>query len=119
MAKAPQYSNKGRSARQESFIGDAYGGTVSPSSGASARDAGDVRTAHTLIECKQTGQMHKPAKSFSLKVADFEKIAEEAYSEGRDPALAVRIYCPTSTLADKDGNVDLIVRRVQDDQYRE
>ena len=88
---------------------------MSPSSGASAKDAGDVRTSGELIECKQTGQMDKPAKSIRLILADFEKIADEAWSEGLAPAMALRLYAPGSVLADKDGNVDLIVRRVVDD----
>ncbi len=116
---APLYSNKGRSVAQERFIAGCYGGAVSPSSGASQKDAGDVRTEHQLIECKQTGQMHKPAKSHSLKLSELEKIADEAWAEGLDPAYAIRIYNPDSVLADKDGNIDLIVRRVQDDMVRE
>ena len=49
---------------------------------------------------------------------EFEKIAEEAYAEGREPALALRYYEPTSILADVDGWVDLIVRTVGDDRMR-
>lgn len=63
--------------------------------------------------------MDKPAKSYSLKLSELEKIADEAWAEGLDPAIAIRIYNPDSVLADKDGNVDLIVRRVQDDVVRE
>ncbi len=113
---APHYTNKGRSVAQERFIAGRYGGVVSPSSGASQKDAGDVRTGRELIECKQTGQMDKPAKSIRLILADFEKIADEAWAEGLSPAMALRMYAPGSVLADKDGNVDLIVRRVADDE---
>lgn len=72
-----------------------------------------------LIECKQTGQMDKPAKSYSLKVSDLEKAWDEATSEGLDMAIAVRIYAPDSPLANHKGNIDLIVRRVMDDMERE
>lgn len=50
---------------------------------------------------------------------EFEKIAVEAYAEGRTPALALRYCAPDSILADADGWVDLIVRTVGDDKERE
>ena len=115
MGRAPVYSSKGRSVVHETFIARWYGGNRSPSSGASAKDAGDVRTPTHLIECKQTGEMDKPKKSYSLKLSEMEKIVDEAYQEGLTPALAIRIYNPNSVLSDKDGNVDLIVRRVVDE----
>lgn len=110
---------KGRSLKQEWFIGATYGGQVTPGSGNSVRSPGDVRTARMLIECKQTGQMDKPVKSFSLKLGELEKAFDEATSEGRDMAMAIRIYNPESMLSDRDGMIDLIVRRVADDHHRE
>ena len=110
---------KGRSLRQEYHVAASYGGEVSPGSGNNERSPGDVRTSRMLVECKQTGQMDKPAKSFSLKVSELEKAWEEAVSEGRDMAMAVRIYNPDSMLSDRHGMIDLIVRRVADDVYRE
>jgi hypothetical protein len=68
-----------------------------------------------LIECKHTGTYDKPAKSISVKLADLEKIADEAWSEGRIPAMALSIYAPSSLLADNNGFVDLIVRLQTDD----
>lgn len=46
---------------------------------------------------------------------DLEKITEEAWTEGRIPALAIRWYDPESLLADKSGWCDVIVKRVVDD----
>jgi hypothetical protein len=50
---------------------------------------------------------------------EFEKIAVEAYAEGREPALALRYFAPDSALANVDGWVDLMVRSVGDDRARE
>lgn len=52
-------------------------------------------------------------------LGEFEKIAKEAYAEGRTPALALRWYAPDSILADVDGWVDLMVRTVGDDHERD
>lgn len=92
-----------------------YNGTVSPSSGAADADQGDVRTETELIECKLTGSFLKPAKSISVKLEDLEKIADEAWSEGRDPVMALCIYNPDSVLADGNGYVDLTLRLTKDD----
>lgn len=97
------------SVRHEEAIARAYDGTRSPSSGGAAHDAGDVRGASELIECKAS---MKPAKKL---IEEFEKITKEAYAEGRTPALALRYFAPESILADVDGWIDLIVRRVGDD----
>ena len=82
-------------------------------SGGAAHDAGDVRLSGELVECKAT--MKAPKKILN----EFEKIAQEAYAEGRTPALALRWYAPDSILSDVDGFVDLIVRTVGDDRERE
>ena len=48
-----------------------------------------------------------------------EKMADEAYAEGKDPALALRYFCPDSPLASYDGWVDLTVRLTEQDGKRE
>ena len=106
---------KRRSQDQEHFVALLYGGIVSPSSGAAIRDSGDVRTESQMIECKQTGSHGKERRSMSIKLDDFEKIADEAWSEGKRPMMALRIYSPDSILANKDGYVDLAVRLINDD----
>ena len=77
-------------------------------------DAGDVRSSDHLFECKMTGHPGGPEKRPKL-LKDFEKIAEEAYAEGRDPVLCLRFWSPSSSLADRDGWVDLTVRRSSED----
>jgi hypothetical protein len=107
-------TSKRLSVDHEEAIARAYGGKRSPSSGGAAHDYGDVRCPTVLIECKATMQEAKPKV-----LKEFEKIAVEAYAEGREPALALRYYAPDSILADTDGWVDLIVRTVGDDKERE
>lgn len=106
---------KYRSVDQENFIARKYNGSRSPSSGANHRDRGDVRTESHLIECKLTGTHERPSKSISLKLEDFEKIADEAYSEGKYCAMALRIYNPDSPLSDAQGNIDFITYLVRED----
>lgn len=108
---AARGSRKRLSVDHEEAIARAYAGKRSPSSGGAAHDYGDVRCPDKLIECKATMQTAKPKV-----LKEFEKIAVEAFAEGREPALALRYYEPTSILADVDGWVDLIVRRVADDR---
>lgn len=106
-------TSKRLSVDHEEFIARVYGGRRSPSSGGAAHDYGDVRCPTQLVECKATMLEAKPKV-----LKEFEKISVEAFAEGREPALALRYYEPTSILADVDGWVDLIVRRVADDQMR-
>ena len=109
-------SSKRLSVEHEDWIAHKYGGNRSPSSGGAGHDAGDVRCydeygrPSLLIECKMT-----MAKTRPKILKEFEKIAKEAWAEGRDSALALRYFAPESILADTDGWVDLIVRRVGDD----
>ena len=112
---APSGSSKWFSERHEKKIAKQYGGKRSPSSGAAVVDQGDVRTSDCLVECKHTGTFDKPARSISVKLADLEKITKEAWSEGKQPVMALGIYSPHSVLADKDGEVNLIVRLMPDD----
>ena len=111
-------TNKARSVEHEEFIAKCYQGRRSPSSGAADHDQGDVqigsaRVGGMLFECKTTGGAEKPAKSTLL--TRMEKIADEAWASGLEPALALRFYKPDSRLADSKGFVDLVVRRVADD----
>jgi hypothetical protein len=108
-------SSKALSVAHEQWIAKRYGGTRSASSGAADNDQGDVRTEAELIECKLTGRPGAPSKAGLLKT--FEKVAKEAYSEGRDPMVALRFYAPDSIAADNDGWVDLTVRMTSDDAF--
>lgn len=108
-------TNKRKSVDQEDFLAKTYGGRRSASSGGADNDQGDVRTPTLLLEAKVTGGPGKPLKPLPKFVKEFEKIAEEAYSEGRTPVLALRFFAPDSILADKRGWIDLAVRRVDDD----
>ena len=101
--------------RQEERVARRYGGKRSPSSGAAVADQGDVRTLDQLIECKHTGTFDKPRRSFTVKLDELEKIADEAWSEGKEPVMAIGIYAPDSVLADADGEVNLILRLESDD----
>ncbi len=116
---APRGTVKRSSVEHEEFIAHLYFGKRSPSSGAAVGDQGDVRTPDDLVECKMTGEFQRPARSISVKLDDIEKIADEAWSEGREWALALRIYCPDSPVADKAGFVDMMVRPLRDDLLRE
>jgi hypothetical protein len=112
-------TTKGRSLEQEDFIAKQYGGKRSPSSGGAATDRGDVRARNQLIECKYIGfRNDAPAKSFSIKVEDLEKIADEAWHEGREPVMAIRIRHPDSPLANHTGYIDITIRLTRDDVYR-
>lgn len=111
-------TNKARSVEHEEFIARCYQGRRSPSSGAADHDEGDVKVGNAkvggiLFECKTTGDSEKPAKA--TIVTRMEKVAEEAWSAGYEPALALRFYKPDSRLANDKGFVDLVVRRVADD----
>jgi hypothetical protein len=108
---AKRGSSKRISVDHEDYIARVYRGKRSPSSGGAGHDNGDVRTEDLLIECKASRPNGRPKT-----LRDFEKVAKEAYAEGRDPALALRYFAPESILANTDGWVDLIVRRVADDQ---
>lgn len=112
---AARGSVKDLSVRQEERFARRYGGKRSPSSGAAVTDQGDMRTSRDLMECKHAGTYDKPAKSISVKLADLEKIADEAWSIGKLPTLGLTIYAPGSVLSDRDGFIDLTVRLADDD----
>lgn len=72
-----------RSKKQEKRAAKRVGGRTQPGSG-SGPEKGDVRDpGHTSIECKLTR-----AKSYSLKLADLEKLERESHS-GEKPALEI------------------------------
>jgi hypothetical protein len=116
---AKRGTSKWYSVQQEEYVARCYDGKRSKSSGGAAHDCGDVRVAHgksrpgVLIECKYT---MKPPKKL---LDEFEKIAREAFPEGREPMLALRWYAPESILANHEGYVDLTMRTMDDDRMRE
>jgi hypothetical protein len=114
---AKRGTTKAYSIVQEEFVAARYGGVRSPSSGAAVTDGGDVRARsdNTLFECKYAGSPGVPLKRKPTLLTQFEKVADEAYEEGREPAVALRYYWPGSPLADYDGWVDLVVRRLDED----
>lgn len=113
---ATRGSKKQLSIEHEEFVARKYKGKRSNSSGAADTDQGDVRTDSMLFECKgkfgiRTGQ--KPVRS--TLVTQMEKVADEAWGEGKEPALALRFYMPESPLSDNQGFVDFSVRLLRDD----
>lgn len=117
---AKRGTSKRKSVEQEEWIARLYSGTRSPSSGAADTDQGDVRTTRSLIECKVTGEPGKePRPQLPRFVRWLEKVAEEAWSEGRSPAVALRYFDPDSKLATPDGWVDVVIRPAADDSVRE
>lgn len=108
-------STKRRSVDHEDKIAYLYRGRRSASSGGADNDQGDVRTPTLLIECKMTGGPGEKPKKIPKFVQDFEKITKEAWSEGREPVLALRFFSPGSILADRQGWVDLVLRRAETD----
>ena len=117
---AKRGSTKSLSVKHEEEIAKFYGGRRSPSSGASATDQGDVRATEdgSLFECKYKGSPTSPLKSKPTLVSVMEKIADEAWSGGYEPAMALRYFCPDSPLANREGWVDLSVRLTNDDSVR-
>lgn len=113
-------TKKELSKQHEEFIANRYNGERSRSSGASDTDKGDVRVSSTgtLIECKLTGSPGLPSKRSTL-LTHMEKVADEAWAEHKQPAVALRLFCPESPLSNLDGWVDLTVRLTTDDSERE
>lgn len=115
---AQRGSPKDRSVEHEEFIASIYGGSRSRSSGASLTDKGDVRPwdEDTLFECKTTGEPGNPKRSTLIQI--MEKIWDEAAECGREPAIAMRYFDPSSPLASRKGWVDFTVRLSNDDAVR-
>lgn len=114
---AAKGGSKALSVDHELWVANYYGGLRSFSSGAAQHDQGDVRVVDDarLIECKFKGSPAKPLKKKPTLLSQMEKIADEAWSEGKDPMICLRYYSPDSSLANAHGWVDLVVRRVADD----
>lgn len=113
-------TKKELSKQHEEYIARKYQGIRSRSSGASDTDKGDVRIKgeKSLIECKLTGAPGGSSKRSTL-LSHMEKVADEAWAEGYEPAVALRLFCPESPLSGLDGWVDLTVRLTSDDAERE
>lgn len=105
---APRGSNKDISVKHEDYIARLFDGKRSKSSGAAEHDAGDVRSDRYLFECKAT------RLTVPKWVADFEKVTKEAWSEGRNPVLALRYYKPYGLLADSNGWMDFTIMLAND-----
>lgn len=114
---APRGSKKALSEEHEHSVAARYEGKRSRSSGAAPTDQGDVRVkSDFLIECKgQFGERTGDKPVRSTLVGQMEKIASEAYEEGKDPIIALRFYMPDSPLANNLGYVDLVVKLLEDD----
>lgn len=105
---ASRGSNKYLSVQHEEHIASLFKGDRSPSSGAAEGDSGDVRRPSFLIECKCT-------RTATPKwVADFEKIAREAWETGATPMLALRYYKPYNVLAGHNGWIDFTIMLASD-----
>jgi hypothetical protein len=102
----------------EEFIARLYGGRRTKASGSGVKEKGDVRieAQSEIVECKMSGEPGKPRRV--TLVRHMEKVASEAYEEGMDPVVALRYFDPDSTLADREGHVDLVVRLARDDARR-
>lgn len=98
----------------EEWVASRFGGTRSKSSGAAEHDAGDVRSHNLLIECKMTGHPGLVPKRLPAFIKQLEKITHEAWSESRDPVLALRYYAPGHALSGPNGWIDVVVMRTVD-----
>lgn len=108
-------TTKRRSVDQENRIANLYGGKRSPSSGAAVNDSGDVVTAGELIECKTTGGPGEKKTSEPRFIKELGKVVEEARERGRVGSLMLQYYLPDSYLSNRDGWVEVTVRRTPDD----
>lgn len=115
---AKRGTNKRRSQEQEKWLAKIYDGTVSPSSGAASNDGGDIRSEQFLIEAKTSGGPGEKETKRTTLLKIFEKIAEEAWSEGREPMVALRYFIPDSILSNNEGWVDLVVHLAIEDSQR-
>lgn len=112
-------TSKARSIDHEEHVARRYGGRRSPSSGASFRDIADVDTIELAIECKETGGPGEDPISKPRFIGLLEKLADQAYPNGKDPVLALRFYLPDSALADLQGWVDVAIRPLDVDVEHE
>lgn len=108
-------TNKRRSVDQENRIADLYDGQRSRSSGAADTDSGDVVTPSELIECKTTGGPSEKKISEPKFLKELAKVAEEATERGRTGVICLRYYLPDSYLSNREGWVEVTVRKSVDD----
>lgn len=102
----------------EERVAELYEGVRSPSSGGADNDQGDVRTPLQLIECKYTGGPGEPIKRPKI-LKEMEKVALEAWTEDREPVLALRFFDPDSPLSGNDGYIDFTMRLQHEDVHRD
>lgn len=88
------------------------GGTPTPASGALEGAKGDLNLDSFLMECKSTIK-----DSIQIKFAWLAKIAHEAQSMGKKPALTVSFTLPDGT-AIRDGDWIMVPRRVWEDSLK-
>lgn len=86
-----------KSQKQERDGAAKYGGSVRPGSGNKWFAKGDVKTPNNLIEYKYTDN-----KSFSIKLAELEKIEREALLEDRVPLFGVSFSGKSYVLLTED-----------------
>jgi hypothetical protein len=72
--------------RQEKRLAQKTGGRRQPGSGSGWLHPNDVRTENMLWECKTTD-----AQSFTIKIADWEKLRSNALRSGRKPGMHITI----------------------------
>jgi hypothetical protein len=112
---ATRGTSKHRSREQEEQIARYFGGVVSPSSGASDTDQGDVRTSESLIECKTTGSPGDERRpSLNEILGWLAEVAEQAWEEGKQPVVCVRVYAKGHPLAHPTtGVLDLAIAHAE------
>lgn len=106
----------------ENHVAMMLGGQRTKNSGATDSQKGDVDRVSIpdldlLVECKFTGAIGLPAKSISVKLDDLEKITDEAYMDGCQPMLAIRITNEDSPIANARGHVDWVAIPIGDMEY--
>jgi hypothetical protein len=82
--QAPTGSKLGR--YEETKINNILGGRKTIGSGNKWFDKGDIKWEKYLIEAKATAK-----KSISLKLSWIDKIEQEAFKEGKEPAIVLSI----------------------------
>lgn len=75
--------------KHEAEVAEAFGGQVTPMSGAGWVSKNDVRTDAELIECKTTA-----SASYSVKLALLEELERNALLCGRNPVLNIKFEPP-------------------------
>lgn len=106
---------KSLSITHEEHVAKKFHGTRSKTSQKDVR----VEAEDTIFECKGRWGARVGAKDpYTLLIRQMEKVFDEAASEGKEPAIAMRFFLPDSPLADDSGYVDFAVRLLEDDAFR-